>query len=268
MNLYDVYDTKDDNRSVTFAGKLTRLEKVRESIQNMRPLDEDSHWLVVTNSGTVQLYFRGCVSGGVAYLYELHALCVEPVFTAWRSLMRELNVKHIDLSVRHDDRSHVRLYEELGFECVSQRVEVTVTQEAGIEQPENVVGIESLTIEQTGELCVLIRNRAVSDKAAEELLSELSLGFISGVVSLKDNHVASCLLYKDFPSMLVGEQCFCVMPHSDADFGREFGRCYAGLLLLGQRMQKKINLGFAIDYHPTAQEGVVYRPVTHHYSLR
>lgn len=268
MNVYDVYADNDDHKSVTFAGKLTRLEKVRESIQGMRPLDEDNHWLVVTNSGTVQLYFRGTVNGGVLYLYELHSLCASPMFTAWRSLMRQLEVKHVDLSVRHDDHSHVRLYEELGFECVSQRVEVTVLPEAVFEPCVDVVGIESLTIEQTGELCLLIRSRAVTDKAAEDLLHELSLGFLGGVVLLTDNHVGACLLYKDFPKTLVGEQCFCVMARTDPDYGYVFGRCYAGLLLLGQRMQKKINLGFAVDYHPTAQEGVVYRPVTHHYSLR
>ncbi|AFQ96574.1 hypothetical protein G173_gp029 [Erwinia phage phiEaH2] len=268
MNVYDVYADNDDQKSVTFAGKLTRLEKVRESIQGMRPLDEDSHWLVVTNSGTVQLYFRGTVNGGVLYLYELHSLCAEPMFTAWRSLMRQLEVKHIDLSVRHDDRSHVHLYEQLGFECVSQRVEITVTADAVFEPDSNVVGIENLSIEQTGELCTLIRARAVTDKAAEELLGELAMGFISGVVLLTDNHVGACLLYKEFPKMLVGEQCFCVMATTDPDYGHVFGLCYAGLMLLGQRTQKKINLGFAADYHPTAQEGVVYRPVTHHYSLR
>lgn len=268
MQLFNVYGVDKNDLSVEFSGRLIPLERLREHIQKLRPIDpgneEDDLWLVLSNSGRAQVYFRGVRSGSVYYIYELQILS-EPLFTEWKRLTRLLEVVMLDLSCLPTDTARAALYQRLGFEAVTKRIEVTVVGEFNYSPPEDIKALEELTLEQTEAVCYLMRP-TLKDAGTREMLGELANGFVSAFVGLHGEKPFSLLLYKEFGKSIVTEQ-FCCQSFDPVTAANEYRKHFDMLLRLAKQRGKTINLGVPIEHELPNVEGIATRVVTHHYTF-
>ncbi|HHS7556243.1 TPA: hypothetical protein ACTPQ1_004533 [Salmonella enterica] len=266
MQLFNLHGADKNDLTVEFSGRLITLGTMRERIQSLRPIDGDGddHWLVFSNSGKAQLYFRGNKSGTVYYIYELHVLS-DPLFHEWKRLSRLLEVTMLDISCFPHDTEHAALYQKLGFEAVTKRVEITVSSEYGYVTDPSVVTLESLNLEQTAAVCYLMRP-TLKDEGAREMLRELSMGFVSAFVGLEDDRPFSMMLYKEFPRSIVTEQ-FCCQTFEPVRYSKEFMKHFSEILWLACEKGKKVNMGVAIEHEMPDIPGLECRVITHHYTL-
>lgn len=266
MQLFNLYGMDKNDLTVEFSGRLTTLGQLRERIQDLRPVadQEDDHWLVLSNSGRAQMYFRGCRSGIVYYIYELHVLS-EPLFHEWKRLTRLLEVQMLDITCFPHDIEHAALYQRLGFEAVTKRVEITVSPKYGFTSDPSVVPLETLSLEQTQDVCYLMRP-TLKDAGTREMLGELANGFVSAFVGLHGQKPFSLMLYKEFPKSIITEQ-FCCQTFDPVAYSVEFLKHYHAILHLAGQKGKKVNMGVAIEHEFPSIEGLEYRVITHHYTL-
>ncbi|QVW55091.1 hypothetical protein pEaSNUABM29_00047 [Erwinia phage pEa_SNUABM_29] len=266
MLLLNLHGVDKNDMTVEFSGRLITLGTMRERIQQLRPYegDGDDHWLVFSNSGKAQLYFRGQKSGNVFYIYELHVLG-EPFFSEWKRLTRALEVLMLDISCFPHDTEHAALYQKLGFEAVTKRVEVKVVGEFDYPAPDDVKALEELTLEQTEAVCYLMRP-TLKDAGTREMLGELANGFVSAFVGMHGEKPFSLLLYKEFPKSIITEQ-FCCQSFDPITSANEYRKHFDMILRLAAKLGKVINLGVPIEHELPSVEGVETRVVTHHYTL-
>lgn len=261
------YHVSDDQIIVDFNGRPARLEKVWDAIKRLRGLsDHDEHYLVVSNTDRVLMYFTGQRSGQHYYISGITPLSDKP-FRQWKALQRELDVRYLELVADgKDGRELESMMTGLGLKLVSKRIEFTISDPDRVHfDVDGVQQQDHTSLEEIVALCELAR--CVMDDP-EDLLANAAAGAIDVQLRLTERVLTSALFYSTLnEKTLVSEGFISAYRVGSIDYAQEFVQHFHALLVRCAKEKKSLSIALAAEATIPPYDGIKHEVVTYHYSI-
>ncbi|QXO09560.1 hypothetical protein pEaSNUABM11_00136 [Erwinia phage pEa_SNUABM_11] len=244
MRVFDLRDTSTHSERVTFNGALTLVGSIYNGVKHLlagKYSGTDVH-MVVGRGNTAQLVFTSERDCQRLYVYSATQLTDVP-FTNWKTLLKQLECKQLDVSCsptdyeRHDD------YRRMGLVDKSQRVRFTVGKKAAL--PEMVyLRMDELTLSQSAELGRIALAR--SGELGQELLKGLAYGTTTGIVVPNDNgDIVGALIFNDGTKEIQSEGIIINAPLGSRAFGQWFMLLMNAFIREAKRLRKPAVASFS-----------------------
>lgn len=252
--------------SVTFNGKYTTIDRVWDVMDKFRGLNEhDEHFLVLSNSNQVMLYFTGTRADSHFYIQGITPLNDKP-FTLWKSLQRLLGVKYLELVTGPTNASTHQHLESLGLEWVTKRVVFSVNAPERFESTHDCLQLqENSSLEEITSLCELVKAQLPN---ATDILSNAAQGLVNVQMFMDDGKVVSALFFGEFNhKRYVSEAFVCAHRTGTEEYTREFIRHFRGMLSRCAEEKREFSVALAAEANIPEYDGIQHEVVTYHYTF-
>lgn len=260
------YRVGDDQKVVQFNGKTARVDKIWSAITQIREglCDHTEHYMILSNSDRVLLYFNGNRNGRHFYIQGIMALS-DQTYKQWNAVRRELKVDYLELITNSGNENNRVQFEEMGLTFVSKRVVFTVTDPEGVSFPTCGVQLQdNSSLEEIAALCELTKKTLAG---AEDILASAAVGSTSVQMRFTDSVLTSAMFYSEVGSeMLASEAFVSVYPTGSTEYTNEFIEHFYGMLGRCAKENKQYSIAIAAQASIPEHEGVVHVVQTHHYT--
>lgn len=261
------YHDGSDHLAVQFNGKMARLDKVWDALDKYRGglCDHSEHYLILSNTDRVLMYFNGSRSGHHFYIQGFTPLSDQP-FKQWKALQRELEVGYLELVTGPEGIGLQAQMADFGLSLVTKRVDFTVTDPDQVHFP--VAGLqlqENSSLEEIAALCELAKKKMAH---AEDVLASAAAGAVDVMMRFTGNVLTSALFYSPLNErMLVSEGFVSCYPMGSTEYAQEFVAHFRGMLDRCARENKTFSIAMAAEAAIPEYEGIEHEARSYHYTF-
>ncbi len=261
------YDHGASQLAVRFNSRMARLDKVWEVLKQYRGglCDHSEHYLILSNSNRVLMYFNGSRSGRHFYIQGFSPLA-DQTFKHWKALQRELDVGYLELVTDSKGDKLKPQMNEMGLELVTKRVDFTVTDPERVHFPEAGLQLqENSSLEEIAALCELAKKKMAY---AEDVLASAAAGAVDVVMRYTGSVLTSALFYSHLnDKMLVSEGFVSCYPIGSLEYAQEFIAHFRGMLDRCAREKKTFSIAMAAEAAIPEYEGIEHEVRSYHYTF-
>ncbi|ANZ48684.1 hypothetical protein BIZ83_gp169 [Erwinia phage vB_EamM_ChrisDB] len=261
------YQIDNDQMAVQFNGKMARIDKVWNALSQFRGglCDHTEHYMILSNSDRVLMYFNGTRSGRHFYIQGLSPLS-DQTFKQWKALQRELEVSYLELIAGADGGSVRSQFEAMGLKFVTKRVVFTITDPDAVTFPTCGIQLQdNSSLEEIAALCELAKKKLAG---AEDILSSAAVGAVSVQMRFTGNILTSAMFYSEVGTeMLVSEAFVSVYPTGSTEYAEEFIEHFRGMLGRCATENKHYSIALAAEAKIPEYEGIEHEVRSHHYTF-
>ncbi|ANZ48412.1 hypothetical protein BIZ78_gp163 [Erwinia phage vB_EamM_Caitlin] len=261
------YQSGDNHMAVQFNGKMARLDKVWEALKQFRGglCDHSEHFLILSNTDRVLMYFNGSRSGRHFYIQGFSPLADQP-FKQWKALQRELEVSYLELVTDSSGDKLKAQMQGLNLELVTKRVDFVVTDPDQVHFP--IAGLqlqENSSLEEIAALCELAKKKMAD---AQDVLASAAAGAVDVVMRYTGSVLTSALFYSHLnDKMLVSEGFVSCYPIGSLEYAQEFIAHFRGMLERCARENKTFSIAMAAEANIPEYEGIEHEVRSYHYTF-
>ncbi|QVW28625.1 hypothetical protein pEaSNUABM8_00128 [Erwinia phage pEa_SNUABM_8] len=261
------YQIDNDQMAVQFNGKMARIDKVWTALSQFRGglCDHTEHYMILSNSDRVLMYFNGTRSGRHFYIQGFSPLADQP-FKQWNALRRELEVSYLELITGAEGGSVRAQFESMGLSFVTKRVLFTITDPSLVSFPTCGIQLQdNSSLDEIAALCELAKKKLAG---AEDVLASAAAGATSVQMRFTGNVLTSAMFYSELgKEMLVSEAFVSVYPVGSMEYAGEFIEHFRGMLGRCANEGREFSIALAAEAKIPEYEGIKHEVRSHHYTF-